>query len=177
MQTCDFESTFVRLACAGDEKAFAWLYRRYFPRLYRLCVRMTRDEALAEDCVQEAFFNAWRALSRFQSRSTFGTWLHRIAFNVALHKQREHSWFNEPLVLEEYESSAWTYDTTLEEHELVQKIESLPERMGEVLVFAGIWGYSHQETAQMLGIPEGASKTHLHRARRRISEYIEANAA
>lgn len=177
MQTCDFESTFVRLACAGDESAFAWLYRRYFPKLHRLCTRITHDEALAEDCVQEAFINAWRGLDRFQARSAFGTWLHRIAFNVALRKQREQAWFSEPLLFEEFESSAWSYDTTLEEHDLLQTIAALPERMSEVLVFAGIWGYSHQETAQMLGIPEGASKTHLHRARRRISEYLAANAA
>ena len=49
---------------------------------------MTRDPAHAEDCTQETFINAWRALDRFETRSSIGTWLHRIAVNVVLGKRR-----------------------------------------------------------------------------------------
>jgi RNA polymerase sigma-70 factor (ECF subfamily) len=59
--------------------------------LFALCVRITRDTALAEDAVQEALFNAYRHLRDFDGRSSFKTWLHRIAVNAALEQMRRRS--------------------------------------------------------------------------------------
>src|SRR5580698_188609 len=87
----DWEGALVQRACAGDVRAFERLYREHVGRVYGLCLRMTRDPAMAEDCTQEAFINAWKALSRFETRSSLATWLHRIAVNVALGKRRKAS--------------------------------------------------------------------------------------
>jgi RNA polymerase sigma-70 factor (ECF subfamily) len=57
--------------------------------LFRVCARITGDKALAEDAVQEAFFNAYRHLRDFDGRSAFSTWLHRIAVNAALAEMRK----------------------------------------------------------------------------------------
>src|SRR5881296_1102193 len=85
----DWEAALVQRACSGDTRAFERLYREHAGRVYGLCLRMTRDPALAEDCTQETFINAWRALDRFETRSSLGTWLHRIAVNAALAKRRK----------------------------------------------------------------------------------------
>jgi len=85
----DWEGALVQRARSGDTRAFERLYREHAGKVYGLCLRMTRDTALAEDCTQETFVNAWRALDRFETRSSLGTWLHRIAVNVALGKRRK----------------------------------------------------------------------------------------
>src|ERR1700691_1614192 len=85
----DWEGGLVQRARTGDARAFERIYREHSGRVYGLCLRMTRDVHLAEDCVQETFINAWRGLARFETRSSLGTWLHRIAVNVSLSKRRK----------------------------------------------------------------------------------------
>src|SRR2546425_11859965 len=85
----DWEAALVQRACSGDVRAFERLYREHAGRVYGLCLRMTRDAAVAQDCTQETFVNAWRALARFETRSSLATWLHRIAGNVTLAQRRK----------------------------------------------------------------------------------------
>ena len=85
----DWEGALVQRAVAGDTRAFERLYREHSGRVYGLCLRMTRDEHLAEDCTQDTFINAWKALPHFETRSSLSTWLHRIAVNVSLGKRRK----------------------------------------------------------------------------------------
>src|ERR1700753_1479347 len=87
----DWDGALVQRACAGDVRAFERLYRDHVGRVYGLCLRMTRDPAIAEDCTQETFINAWKALGRFETRSSLATWLHRIAVNATLAKRRKAS--------------------------------------------------------------------------------------
>jgi len=82
------EERWVEAARRGDRNAFRRLVEAYARALFTLCVRITRDAATAEDAVQEALFNAWRHLKEFDGRSTFKTWLHRIAVNAALEQLR-----------------------------------------------------------------------------------------
>ena len=163
----DWEGALVQRASKGDVRAFERLYREHVGRVYGLCLRMTRDPAMAEDCTQEAFINAWKALARFETRSSLATWLHRIAVNVALAKRRKAS-----VVLEstadaddEVIESDWTLETPLEVNEIEAAIERLPEGARDVLVLHALYGYSHLETAEMLGVAEGTCKAQLHRAR------------
>jgi RNA polymerase sigma-70 factor, ECF subfamily len=169
----DWVSGLIQRARKGDSHAFERLYREFSGRVYGLCLRMTRDSAQAEDCVQEAFLNAWRALDRFETRSSFATWLHRIAVNVVLAKRRRASFGAETtLDSEQLEQSEWALDTPVEESELEEAIASLPDGARDVLVLAGIYGYSHGETAQMLGVAEGTCKAQLHRARKLLQERL-----
>src|SRR3954462_10630237 len=120
----DWEGALIQRARSGDTRAFDRLYREHASRVYGLCLRMTRDTAMAEDCTQETFINAWRALERFEDRSSMATWLHRIAVNVALGKRRKvapalvdwdsTAWGgeNEPI------ESEWTLETPLEVNEI-----------------------------------------------------------
>ena len=85
------EERWVESARRGDSNAFRHLVEAYARPLFALCVRVTRDATLAEDAVQEALFNAYRHLSAFDGRSSFKTWLHRIAVNAALEQLRRNA--------------------------------------------------------------------------------------
>ena len=163
----------IQRARKGDAPAFERLYREFSGRVYGLCLRMTRDPSAAEDCAQEAFINAWRALDRFEIRSSFSTWLHRIAVNVVLGKRRRPAFTAEAVTESgELEASEWSLDTPVEESEIEQAIAGLPDGARDVLVLSGIYGYSHIETAQMLGVAEGTCKAQLHRARKLLKERL-----
>jgi RNA polymerase sigma-70 factor, ECF subfamily len=171
----DWEGALVERARAGDTRAFERLYREHTGRVYGLCLRMTREPHTAEDCTQETFINAWRALARFETRSSFGTWLHRIAVNVALAKRRKAA-RNEPVAEVEVEEEAvepnWTLETPVEVQEIEDAIGTLPEGARDALVLHALYGYSHTEAAQMLGVAEGTCKAQLHRARKLLRERL-----
>ncbi|MFZ0500443.1 MAG: RNA polymerase sigma factor [Steroidobacteraceae bacterium] len=176
----EWEASLVQRARGGDVRAFERLYRDHIGGVYGLCLRMTRDPAAAEDCAQEAFFNAWRALERFETRSSIGTWLHRIAVNVVLNRRRKRAAQVElpPLAAGPGEEPAgppeeWTLDTPIEVHEIEAAVGGLPDGARDALVLCGIYGYSHGEASQMLGIAEGTCKAQLHRARALLRARLE----
>lgn len=174
----EWEGALVQRAVAGDSRAFERLYREHAGRVYGLCLRMTRDAHLAEDCTQDTFINAWKALAQFETRSSLATWLHRIAVNVSLSRRRKASVVLEP----EPESSdgdaagaygGWMLETPLEVRELETAIGELPDGARDALVLHALYGYSHGEAAQMLGIAEGTCKAQLHRARKLLRERLK----
>jgi RNA polymerase sigma-70 factor, ECF subfamily len=166
-----WELTLVQRASRGDVRAFERLYRDNVGTVYGLCLRLTRHRANAEDCTQEAFINAWRSLEKFESRSAFSTWLHRIAVNVVLSRRRGVRGAESGPAAAAVPSAAEpngesvTFDTPVEEAELERAIEALPDGARDVLVLGGIYGYTHAEVAEMLGVAEGTCKAQLHRAR------------
>src|SRR5215467_14381601 len=171
----DWEGALVERARAGDRRAFERLYREHTGRVYGLCLRMTREPHTAEDCTQETFINAWRALAQFETRSSFGTWLHRIAVNVALARRRKAA-LEAPVAEAEIEEEAvepnWTLETPVEVQEIEEAIGTLPEGARDALVLHALYGYSHTEAAQMLGVAEGTCKAQLHRARKLLRERL-----
>jgi RNA polymerase sigma-70 factor (ECF subfamily) len=163
------ERRLVAAAAGGSSAAFEALYRRHAAHVYGLCLRMTAQHHTAEDCTQEAFVQAWRNLPRFETRSAFGTWLHRIAVNTVLQQARRR---REQLGTEdsvEREVADVLADVTAADPDMARDIETaiaaLPAGARHVLVLAGIYGYSHDEAAGMLGIAVGTCKAQLHRAR------------
>lgn len=172
------EHRLVEAASRGSHEAFERLYRLHAGKVYGLCLRMTGHRETAEDCVQEAFVQAWRNLPRFQARSSFGTWMHRIAVNAVLAQARRRS---ERLgVLESVEDEL--ADTLADGEagdtgaglDVEAAIASLPPGARHVLVLAGVYGYSHEETAAMLGVAVGTCKAQLHRARQLLGQRLVA---
>ncbi len=167
------ERALVHRARSGDTAAFERLYRQHCGRVHAVCLRLTRDPALAEDCTQDAFIRAWSALPRFEGRSAFGTWLHRIAVNVVLERRRAPA---APLEfvdeLPEQGETVALPDTPVEEAELEAAIASLPQGARDALVLCAIHGYTHVEAGEMLGLAEGTCKAQLHRARRLLRERL-----
>src|SRR5215470_14991496 len=111
----EFDVALIERARKGDSKAFERLYREHVGRLHGLCLRMTRNPDAAADCVQDAFIKAWKALPRFEARSSFSTWLHRIAVNTVLEKRRGSA--NNEVAVEdptEYAEPVMVLDTPVE---------------------------------------------------------------
>src|SRR5579864_3470477 len=144
-RSIDWEPALVQRARKGDVRAFERLYREHAGKVYGLCLRLTRDPAMAEDCTQETFINAWRALDRFEIRSSIATWLHRIAVNATLAKRRKAEPLAESESVEDADAieTEWTLETPLEVQEIERAIEALPEGARDVLVLYAIYGYSH----------------------------------
>jgi RNA polymerase sigma-70 factor (ECF subfamily) len=169
------ENLLIARAARGDQRAFEQLYRAHVDRVYGLCLRMTRNTATAEDCTQQVFIQAWNALPRFEKRSAFNTWLHRIAVNTVLGQRR----VTADVLLTAVPADAGddlVFDTPVEVAEMEEAIGRLPEGARDVLVLAGIYGYSHGEVALMLGIAEGTCKAQLHRARQLLRERLSLEA-
>ena len=76
-------------AQAGDAAAFDRLYRQYRDRVYTLCLQVCGDREEAGDAMQEAFVNAWKGLPKFAGRSSFLTWIYRIAINTCRAQARK----------------------------------------------------------------------------------------
>ena len=170
----DWEGALLQRACAGDTRAFERIYREHSGRVYGLCLRMLRDVQLAEDCTQDTFINAWRALPKFETRSSLATWLHRIAVNVSLAKRGRAARFEPLPEAEEGEvTGEWVLETPVEVQELEEAIGGLPEGARDALVLHALYGYSHGEAAEMLGIAEGTCKAQLHRARKLLRERLK----
>ena len=172
------ERRLVEDAVRGSQAAFEQLYRRHVGRVYGLCLRMTAQRETAEDCVQEAFVQAWRSLPRFEARSSFGTWLHRIAVNAVLAQARRRSErvggdasVDDEIAETLADGSAGDTGAGLD---LEAAIAGLPAGARHVLVLAGVYGYSHEETASMLGVAVGTCKAQLHRARQLLVQRLGA---
>jgi RNA polymerase sigma-70 factor (ECF subfamily) len=172
----DSEAEWVERARHGDRSAFEHLYRAYSGRVYGLCLRLTREASTAEDCTQETFISAWRNLGRFEGRSALGTWLHRIAVNVALARGRRVQLEIVPPPEESDRAEAFggVIDDDTPPLDVEKAIGTLPEGARHVLVLYGLYGYTHEEAADMLGIAVGTCKAQLHRARRLLRERLSA---
>lgn len=166
------DAALVTAARGGDMRAFERLYRLHVGRLLGLCLRMTRRRDIAEDCVQQTFVRAWRNLGAFEGRSAFGTWLHRIAVNEVLTYARNHGTRVEPGAdeqVEEVSERAGEFDAATVV-DVERALETLPEGARHVVVLQAVYGYSHEEVADMLGIAVGTCKAQLHRGRRLLRE-------
>jgi len=170
----EFDAALIERARKGDQRAFERLYRDHVGRVNGLCLRMTRNPETAADCVQDAFIKAWKALSRFEARSSFSTWLHRIAVNTVLEKRRSPVSAEVPVENpQDLEEPVMTFDSPVEERELEAAIDSLPQGARDALVLCGVYGYEHSEAASMLGIAVGTCKAQLHRARGLLKDRLE----
>lgn len=167
------EVALVVRAQHGDLRAFEQLYRAYVERIYGLCVRLVRNTATAEDCTQQAFINAWTALPGFKARSSFGTWMHRIAANVAIGDRRKVARLSQvPSYEPDRNDGPAIFDTPVEVRDIEAAIQALPEGARDVLILCGIYGFSHGEVATMLGTAEGTCRAQLHRARELLRDRL-----
>ena len=168
------EETWIRQAQRADAQAFEALYRLHVDRVYGLCLRMTGNVSEAEDCTQEAFILAWNKLTKFRGDSAFSTWLHRIAVNAVLGRirksQREHDRIQ---AVADAQPAQLTTGDTGEMRDLAEAVDRLPEGARHVFVLHAVYGYSHDEAAEMLGIATGTSKAQMHRARRLLVQQLE----
>lgn len=175
---------------ARDEAAFEALMRRYNGRLFRVARAILRDDAAAEDALQDAYLDAYRHAADFGGRAPLSTWLTRIVINqslMRLRKQRRDrivipfaGWRNP-------EDQSTEIDVADDKAEppsnaafraeirriLEQRIDDLPVAFRTVLVMRDVEDMSVQETADALGIPAATVRTRLFRARALLRQALE----
>ena len=168
------EATFIARAKAGDSRAFEALYRLHIDRVYGLCLRMTGNVSEAEDCAQDAFIQAWNKIAKFRGDSAFGTWMHRIAVNSVLGRIRKSKRERDRIQLvADTAPPRVSIGDSGNLSDLSDAIEKLPEGARHVFVLNAVYGYSHEESGNMLGIAVGTSKAQLHRARRLLAQQLQ----
>lgn len=157
-------------------RAFEALYRRHAGHVHAVCLRLTGEQNRAEEAVQDVFVRVWERLASFRGESAFSSWLHRLAVNTVLQAMRSERRRvtrvapadGEPL------TDAPAAPARLDEHmDLEDAIRRLPEQMRTVVVLHDIEGFSHEEIANMTGIPAGTIRSQLSRARRTLSQWLE----
>jgi RNA polymerase sigma-70 factor, ECF subfamily len=175
------DAVLVEAARRGDMRAFERLYRLHSGKVLGLCLRMTRQREIAEDCVQQTFVRAWRNLAAFEGRSAFGTWLHRIAVNEVLTNARNRGTRHEGSSLPTAEEDEDPFDNigdasvaadSSDVMDMEKALASLPEGSRHVVVLQAVYGYSHEEVAEMLGVAVGTCKAQLHRGRKLLRERL-----
>ena len=168
------ENDWIARAQRSDTRAFESLYRMHVDKVYGLCLRMTGNVAEAEDCAQEAFIQAWNKLDRFRGESAFATWLYRIAVNTVLGRMRKSKREQDRIQLAVKESSSpASIADSGELRDLSDAVDKLPQGARHVFVLYAVYGYSHDEASDMLGIATGTSKAQLHRARRLLAQQLK----
>jgi RNA polymerase sigma-70 factor, ECF subfamily len=172
--TADSIAADAALAASGDATAFERLYRTHVNRVHSLVRRML-DADIADDVTQDVFIRAWQKLSTFRGESAFGTWLHKLAVNVALARRKtvgteRGRFINEAEPLEGLSSRRQTPELTMDFEEALSR---LPEKARQVFVLHDVEGYRHEEIARMLGVVPGTSKSQLHHARMALRRHLD----
>jgi RNA polymerase sigma-70 factor (ECF subfamily) len=171
------------LIAQGDRDALTKLMRRYNQRLYRVARSILRNDADAEEAVQEAFYRAYRAMGKFRGEAALSTWLVRIAVNESNKRLRKinrlSTWmeFNS-----DFKRNDVTVDDTMDEilssdqpepalmraqtrHMLESRIDGLPDVFRSVFVLRAVEELTVDETAACLGIPPATVRSRYFRAR------------
>lgn len=172
----------------GDTKAFEQLMRRHNRTLFRTARAILRDDAEAEDAVQEAYLRAYRSFGSFRGDAKLSTWLVRIVANEALGRRRKGVRRAEIVQMfgadmQEHEVKAEVGvrdqdqpDRLAERRELRRlletKIDALPDAFRAVFVLRALEELSVEETAEALGIPPATVRTRFFRARSQLREAL-----
>ena len=171
------DAALIAKAADGDLLAFEEIYRVCVGRIYAVCLRMTADRGIAEDCTQAAFIRAWQKLGSFEGRSAFTSWLHRIAVNEVLGRHRSEGRRRTHLELVNELPAGTDIDHQSRDAgtnmDLEAAVQALPNGAREVFVLFAIYGYTHQEIADTLELAVGTCKAQVHRARKLLRARLD----
>jgi RNA polymerase sigma-70 factor (ECF subfamily) len=174
----------VEATLNGDPAAFETIVRKYTPVLYSLAYRLLGQGEEAEDAIQEILEKAFRNLHRFRIDKRFFPWLYTIGLNHLRSVERGRRRRSRLRIVSSdpgriLESVASEQGNPVEHSELregerlaQQALESLRLEYREVFILRQIQNLSVQEVSEVLGIPEGTVKTHLHRAKKAMIEFL-----
>lgn len=180
------DAVLVARAQRGDNTAFSELVRRYQDRVYNTCYRMCNHEADALDLTQTTFMRAIQAIDRFEARSSFYTWIFRIAVNLTMSHRRQR--LRRPSISldqtngdgqwREPASAAPTVDASqdLERHELSERLEAALARLDDefrvAVVLRDIEEMDYATIGEIVGVPVGTVKSRIHRGRMMLRKLL-----
>jgi RNA polymerase sigma-70 factor (ECF subfamily) len=165
------EAELIERVLSGDMSAARQLYDAHVGAVHRLALRMTADDALAEDATQEAFIRVFRGLRQFRRDAALGTWIHQVAVSAILNAIRGRKRWNARRAEIEEAEQIVRYSPQAEpdlRERLYAAIDALPAIYRSVFVLYDVEGHTHDEIGTLLRIPSGTSKARLSEARSRL---------
>lgn len=160
---------------SNDSLAQMQLYDMYCKAMFNTAYNFIKDDAIAQDVMQEAFIKAFKKIESFTGEATFGAWLKRIVVNQSLDwlKKRKLATVE---IKEEVtylpNDDPWDVDEEINLAVIYKCIESLPQKCKNVVKLYLLEGYDHQEVAQILEISEVASRSQLSRGKSKLKELL-----
>ena len=171
------DSEVIQRVLGGDRAAFDVLVLQYQERIYWLAYRLTRNTEDARDLAQEAFVQAYRSLGNFQQRSSFSTWLYRIAMNLCLNHLKSTGRMDPAeiagSVSDQRPNSLEAVLTDERDRALAAAIEALPPQQKATLTLRVHQGLSHREIAEVLECSEGTAKANYFHAIRALQRKLQ----
>ncbi|MDQ2857017.1 MAG: sigma-70 family RNA polymerase sigma factor [Acidobacteriota bacterium] len=185
MQTATSDEQIVQLALTGDADAFGEIVRRWERRIFALAFGMLGREEDARDATQETFMAAFRNLRGFRGEAKVSSWLHRIAINQCITRQRRAKVRSEAPLDDETEKDAASFATPVEVSpaRVVEGLErtvavrlavnSLPLELRQVIVMKEFEELTFREIADALGLPLSTVKSRLYTALRQLQMRLQ----
>ncbi len=170
----------------GDQKAAAKLVSTYEKTVYRICYRFFADENEAMDAAQEVFIKIFRAIGRFEGRSSLKTWIYRIAANTCISladkRKREKEGLLQTMMHWWESFTATSPEDEVLDNEIRQmnqqivaeKVARLPETYRMPVILKDIEGLPLEKISEVLEIPVGTVKSRINRGRRILQESLQA---
>jgi len=181
------DTELVAKAQQGDVAAFDELVERYYGKIYGLTYNMTSNREDAEDLVQEIFLKAFAALPRFRGKSSFYTWIYRIAINKTINYRKKRN-SKRALSLDQFDQEIKTDDLyhalttkgsplrnlslTELQKKLNEALNSLSEKHRAVVVLHDMQGIPHETIAKMVGASVGTVRSRLFYARQQMQNEL-----
>jgi RNA polymerase sigma-70 factor (ECF subfamily) len=171
----------VAAARGGDRPAFDELVRVTYRDTFRLALRLVADEEDARDVVQDAYLRAYKGIRRFRGDAQFTTWLYRITANTAYttvkRRRRNRADALDAMLEEPVETRIEAQPEESAEQSaalarLAEAVDLLPPKLRVLVVLKDVYGLSHEEIAEELGISVAAAKVRLHRGRKRLRDVL-----
>ena len=163
---------------AGDRTAFSELVRRHQKAIYRLALRFTRDHGTAEDIVQDTFVKAYQKLESFEERSSFKSWLFRIAINTSKNRLRgqgipDVDIEDVTIAVDSQVESTFEYKET--QGFIADEVQKLPDRQRVALTLRVFEDLSFQEIAVIMDCPYDTAKANFRHAVLKLKKVLAAH--
>jgi RNA polymerase sigma-70 factor, ECF subfamily len=181
MVRCSPRHKAIGLAGWCDPEAFELIYRNYCGLVHRVCLRMLRDPAEAEDAAQDVFLRVFSKIHTFRGEAAFSSWLYRLTTNIVLMRFRKNkhncaslckSIDDKNVLRSEIGVPDLHLGGVLVRIALREAIDLLPEGYKAAVILHDVQGYDHKEIADIFGYSIGNSKSQLHKARKRLRQLL-----
>jgi RNA polymerase sigma-70 factor (family 1) len=172
------ENELFRLLAGGDEKAYTQIFHLFTPRLFPYILKITKNEHLARELLQETFVRLWVKRIDLHQVSYPASWLFRIAANICLSYLRTQATRNQlqDKVLKSMPPSSYPVNERVETKDfellIAKAVESLPPKRKEIYLLSRENGLSHQQIADQVGLSINTVKNHISLALRSIQEHL-----
>ena len=168
----------IKKSLKNSRRAQLQLYDKYCSGMFTVALRYVKQTDIAEDVMQEAFIKAFEKLAEYDPQKNFGAWLKRITINQAIDQQRKEmptTDFSEDVIQmheAEYDED-WGVENKISPKIIQGCMKQLTDKDAIILKLFLLEGYDHEEISQILDQSNNASRTQLHRAKKRLKEQLK----